>query len=106
MLHTETMEQAPGPNQDLLAAGFDSVESAQRALNHLIERRERLIDDRLSVSSIGGDDLGGGMRVEAWRGLNNAIDQGNDLGDVEERIAKLQTLLASSESGTSHLMER
>jgi hypothetical protein len=100
------MEQAAGPNHDLLAAGFDSVESAQRALSHLIERREGLVDDRLSASSIGGDDLGGGMRGEAWRGLNNAIDQANSLGDIEERIAKLQVLLASSESGTSHPTER
>lgn len=76
------------------AAGYTSVEAAQRALARLEARRERLIDQRISASSVGGDDFGGGMRVEQWRDLNDAIDSGSGLVELERRISDLKEILS------------
>lgn len=78
----------------IVAAGFPSVEDARRALANLRARRERAIDGRISVSSIGGDDLGGGMRVEQWRAMNDAIDAGASLTDLESKIRRLEEALS------------
>jgi hypothetical protein len=53
------------------------------------------MEDRLSTSSIGGDDVGGGMRVERWRDLNRAIDEANSLPEIEKRIQEIQVLLGA-----------
>ncbi len=70
----------------------------QTELESLESRRLHLLDRRISVSSLGGDDLGGGMRSEQWRDLNQRIDAAGDLARVEARIAELQRLLADASS--------
>lgn len=80
--------------EKVLAAGYTSVGAAQRALARLEARRERLIDQRISASSVGGDDFGGGMRVEQWRDLNDAIDSGSGLAELERRISDLKEILS------------
>ncbi|MGH8912263.1 MAG: hypothetical protein ACRDVD_07100 [Acidimicrobiia bacterium] len=77
----------------VLAAGFTSIEDARTALVNLRARRERAIDERLSVSSLGGDDLVGGMRAEQWRKMNDDIDAATGVADLESQIARLEDAL-------------
>lgn len=80
--------------EKVLAAGYSSVEAAERALARFEARRERVIDQRISASSVGGDDFGGGMRVEQWRDINDAIDSGSGLAELERRINDLKEILS------------
>jgi len=83
----------------VLAAGYASIEAVEMALANLRDRRERAIDQRISVSSLGGDDLGGGMRAEQWRHMNDSIDTANSLAALETEISRLGRLLAEARGG-------
>lgn len=49
------------------AAGFVSVEAAERRLKDLRRRRESAIERRIGASSMGDSDFGGGIPVEQWQ---------------------------------------
>ena len=80
--------------EEILAAGYESTADARRALHHLESRRTRLIDLRVSPSSVGNSDLGGGIRAQDAQRLNGQIDSANSLEQIEAQIRLLRRLLA------------
>lgn len=80
--------------EEILAAGYESAADARKALHHLESRRTRLIDLRISPSSAGYSDLGGGIRTQDAKGPNGRIDSANSLEQIEAQIRLLRRLLA------------
>lgn len=76
------------------AAGFASVEAAERALKNLRRRRESAIERRIGASSMGDSDFGGGIPIQQWQSLNSAIDKANELPALEAEIRRIESLLA------------
>ncbi len=62
------------------------------AYNRLAQVRDHLHDERLSGSSVGDDAVWGELAM----GINNAIDAGNGVEEVEARLKEILTQLRSS----------
>ena len=68
------------------------AEILKSAYKRLQELRDRMIEERLSASSTGGDSAWGGLSVA----LNEAIDSGVGTAEIEERLKEIIEQLKTS----------
>jgi len=62
------------------------------AYNRLAQVRDRLHDERLSASSVGSDAVWGELATS----INNAIDAGNGVDEVETRLQEILAQLRNT----------
>lgn len=72
---------------------LEDARHLRAAFTRLAELRDRMLDERISGSSVGGDAIWGELAMS----INRAIDAGNGVEEVEERLQEILSQLRTSD---------